>query len=280
VKFASGAHGDAYPFDGPGGVLAHTFYPVPVNPETIAGDMHLDADEAWHVGSDIAIYSVALHEAGHAIGLGHSDKPGDVMYPYYRSGMSLSTNDIGAARVLYGIAASAPSPITSGLATPLTLTLSAYPGSVPTAVASTSGTAAGGVAPYSVQWQTDSGSGGSAVVVNPSSTAVLWNATGIPLVVGTNQITVTAYDSARAAASQTIVVPYAPSGVPASPASPISISITVPASVVTRVNTSTISVAGTASGGVSGITKVTWQTGQGLPAKPPGPTTGLPPCRC
>jgi len=67
VKFASGAHGDAYPFDGPGGVLAHTFYPVPVNPETIAGDMHLDADEAWHVGSDIAIYSVALHEAGHAV---------------------------------------------------------------------------------------------------------------------------------------------------------------------------------------------------------------------
>lgn len=82
IKFASGAHGDAYPFDGPGGILAHTFYPVPVNADPIAGDMHFDADENWHTGGDVDIYTVALHEAGHAIGLGHSDNPGDVMYPY------------------------------------------------------------------------------------------------------------------------------------------------------------------------------------------------------
>ena len=47
ILFARGAHGDGYPFDGAGGTLAHTFYPAPPNPEPIAGDLHLDADEPW-----------------------------------------------------------------------------------------------------------------------------------------------------------------------------------------------------------------------------------------
>ena len=46
ILFARGSHGDGYPFDGAGAALAHTFYPAPPNPEPIAGDMHLDADEA------------------------------------------------------------------------------------------------------------------------------------------------------------------------------------------------------------------------------------------
>jgi hypothetical protein len=52
VLFASGAHGDPYPFDGPGGVLAHTFFPAPPNPEPIAGDMHFDGSESWNIGSN------------------------------------------------------------------------------------------------------------------------------------------------------------------------------------------------------------------------------------
>jgi len=79
VLFASGDHGDGYPFDGPFGILAHTFYPFPLNREPIAGDMHFDADENWKIGASVDLYSIALHETGHSLGLGHSEKPGDVM---------------------------------------------------------------------------------------------------------------------------------------------------------------------------------------------------------
>lgn len=102
ILFARGSHGDSYPFDGPGGALAHTFYPAPPNPEPVAGDMHLDTDEPWNTGGNVDLYSVVLHEAGHALGLGHSDRPGSVMYPYYRLSAGLTDDDIAGIRALYG----------------------------------------------------------------------------------------------------------------------------------------------------------------------------------
>jgi hypothetical protein len=61
ILFASGPHGDAYPFDGPGGVLAHTFYPAPPNPEPIAGDMHFDASETWNIGANTDVFTVVTN---------------------------------------------------------------------------------------------------------------------------------------------------------------------------------------------------------------------------
>lgn len=39
------------------------------------------------------IYGVMLHEAGHAIGLGHSGNKGSIMYPYDLDSMQFLTND-------------------------------------------------------------------------------------------------------------------------------------------------------------------------------------------
>ena len=279
IEFASGAHGDSYPFEGPGGSLAHTFYPVPVNPESIAGDMHLNADENWNVGGDIDIYSVALHEAGHAIGLGHSDKPGDVMYPYYRRGMSLSANDIGAAQALYGVpnaaaavtaapvSLAAPVAPSAPVAAPVHLTLDSSPGSVQNAQFSSTGVVSGGTAPFSVQWLTDKGYSGAAKFTNSTS----WTASAITLATGSNTITFTVFDSADKSATSTVTVTLTAaaqtttsvtSNSGATASGPVAISISAPSASLVTTSAATMSLTGIATGG-AGIVKITWQTSNG-----------------
>ncbi|MFN7921219.1 MAG: matrixin family metalloprotease [Bryobacteraceae bacterium] len=118
LSFETGPHGDPFPFDGAGRTLAHTFYPNPPNPEPIAGDLHFDDAEPWRVGNDIDLFSVALHELGHALGLAHADKPGAVMYAYYSRVSSLTQDDIDAIRELYAAANSDPAPAPPPAPTP------------------------------------------------------------------------------------------------------------------------------------------------------------------
>ena len=61
IRFESKEHGDGDPFDGPGGTLAHAFFPQ------YGGDAHFDDQEWWTI-RDYAgtnLLQTAAHEFGH-----------------------------------------------------------------------------------------------------------------------------------------------------------------------------------------------------------------------
>lgn len=104
--------GDPYPFEGPGGNLGYAFFPGTMR----AGEIHLCQQEHWALAPGAAlidIFTVALHEIGHALGLEHSLEPADVMYASYKSSgaTGLTASDKVAIGRLYGEPGSALPPI-------------------------------------------------------------------------------------------------------------------------------------------------------------------------
>nr|XP_015221916.1 PREDICTED: stromelysin-3 [Lepisosteus oculatus] len=102
IDFTRYWHGDNLPFDGPGGILAHAFFPRTHR----EGDIHFDYDETWTVGNSMGtdLLQVAAHEFGHVLGLQHSLVPGAVMSPFYSFSypLALSDDDKQGIQYLYG----------------------------------------------------------------------------------------------------------------------------------------------------------------------------------
>ncbi|OAY79224.1 Metalloendoproteinase 2-MMP [Ananas comosus] len=107
IGFYYGAHGDGEPFDGVLGTLAHAFSPTD-------GRFHLDAAEAWVAEGDVTrassdtavdLESVAVHEIGHLLGMGHSVVAEAVMYPTIKTRtrkVDLARDDVEGIQQLYG----------------------------------------------------------------------------------------------------------------------------------------------------------------------------------
>jgi predicted Zn-dependent protease len=110
ISWGAGDHGDDFPFDGVGTVLAHAFQP-PANGTThdLTGDIHFDEDETWTTATRTAggnprdLVTVAAHEIGHALGLRHTTVAGSLMVGGYTgSHRFLCLDDIQGIQDIYG----------------------------------------------------------------------------------------------------------------------------------------------------------------------------------
>jgi len=96
------------------GTLAHGFYP---GNSALSGDLHFD-NERWSDQKTVSgdgkynLFSIAVHEIGHCIGLFHNTEDKDsIMQPIYKPGFSvenknkiLSESDIKTVEEMYGLA--------------------------------------------------------------------------------------------------------------------------------------------------------------------------------
>jgi hypothetical protein len=85
------------------GTLASCFLPPPINGGSDAGDIVFNSTINWQINSTYDIESVAIHEIGHALGMGHSLITAACMYAFYNGQkQALTSDDISGVQSIYG----------------------------------------------------------------------------------------------------------------------------------------------------------------------------------
>lgn len=101
-RFFAKRHGSCpFAFDNVGNSLAHAFFPQ-------VGNVHFDDDETFTDGihSGTNLFSVALHEIGHLLGLKHSQHTSAIMHETYKAydpNMKLTDDEKHGIDYIYGV---------------------------------------------------------------------------------------------------------------------------------------------------------------------------------